>query len=180
MVDIARKYAPWLICLCDRTTFLATKKEFIRQIPGRIIGETVDGQGRRVFVMTFRAREQDIRREKATSNMCTNHNLNVIASNIYLSLMGTEGLHQCALLNTKNAHYLEEQLLKTGNFEKIYQYPYFNEFLIGYRGDIENLNATLLEHKFIPPLAIQLLSIKNSKMRCSCRNRNSLKDELTK
>ena len=135
--------------------FLATKKEFIRQIPGRIIGETVDRQGRRVFVMTFRAREQDIRREKATSNMCTNHNLNVIASNIYLSLMGTEGLYQCALLNTKNAHYLEEQLLKTGNFEKIYQYPYFNEFLIGYRGDIENLNVTLLEHKFIPPLAIQ-------------------------
>ncbi len=135
--------------------FLATKKEFIRQIPGRIIGETVDRQGRRVFVMTFRAREQDIRREKATSNMCTNHNLNVVASNIYLSLMGTEGLYQCALLNTKNAHYLEEQLLKSDNFEKIYQYPYFNEFLIGYKGDIEKLNQALLEHKFIPPLAIQ-------------------------
>jgi glycine dehydrogenase subunit 1 len=69
--------------------------------------------------------------------------------------MGTEGLYHCALLNIKNAHYLEGQLLKTGIFEKIYQYPYFNEFLIYYRGNIDNLNQNLLEHKFIPPLWIQ-------------------------
>jgi len=135
--------------------FLATKKEYIRQIPGRIIGETTDKEGKRVFVMTYRAREQDIRREKATSNMCTNHNLNVIATNIYLSLMGTEGIYQYSLLNAKKAHYLEKKLLISGKFEKIFQYPYFNEFLIRYKGDLANLNQILTKNYFIPPLNIQ-------------------------
>lgn len=135
--------------------FLANKKEYIRQIPGRIIGETTDKEGKRVFVMTYRAREQDIRREKATSNMCTNHNLNVIAANIYLSLMGTEGIYQYSLLNAKKAHYLEKKLLKSGKFEKIFQYPYYNEFLIRYKGDLENLNQILMENYFIPPLSVQ-------------------------
>jgi glycine dehydrogenase subunit 1 len=135
--------------------FLATKKQFVRQIPGRIAGETKDNKGKRAFVMTFRAREQDIRREKATSNMCTNHNLNVIASNIYLSLMGTEGIYQYSLLNAKMAHYLESQLLKTGNFENIFKYPYFNEFLIKYQGNIKDLNQILLKSQFLPPLSVQ-------------------------
>ncbi len=135
--------------------FLATKKQYIRQIPGRIAGETTDKDGKRCFVMTFRAREQDIRREKATSNMCTSHNFNVIAANIYLSLMGTEGIYQYSLLNAKKAHYLENQLLRSGKFEKIFQYPYFNEFLVKYKGDIKNLNQILLENYFIPPLVIQ-------------------------
>ncbi|MBN2394885.1 MAG: aminomethyl-transferring glycine dehydrogenase subunit GcvPA [Candidatus Atribacteria bacterium] len=134
--------------------FLATKKQYIRQIPGRIAGETKDARGNRAFVMTFRAREQDIRREKATSNMCTNHNLNVVAANIYLSLMGTEGIYQYALLNAKMAHYLEKKLLKSGKFEKIFNYPYFNEFLIQYKGEIEELNQILSNHHFLPPLAV--------------------------
>ncbi|HDK27338.1 MAG TPA: aminomethyl-transferring glycine dehydrogenase subunit GcvPA, partial [Candidatus Atribacteria bacterium] len=103
--------------------YLATKKQFIRQLPGRIVGETVDVDGKRVFVMTMRAREQDIRRERATSNICTNHNLNVMAANIFLSLLGTEGLYQISLVNTKSAHYLENLLLKSGKFEKVFDYP---------------------------------------------------------
>lgn len=134
--------------------FLATRKKYIRQIPGRIAGETTDKDGKRCFVMTFRAREQDIRREKATSNICTNHNLNVIASNIYLSLMGTNGIYEYSLLNAKKAHYMENILLKSGKFEKIYQYPYFNEFLLTYKGDISNLNKVLIDNNFIPPLSI--------------------------
>ncbi|MDD3656711.1 MAG: aminomethyl-transferring glycine dehydrogenase subunit GcvPA [Atribacterota bacterium] len=134
--------------------FLATKKEFIRQLPGRIVGETKDKDGKRCFVMTFRAREQDIRREKATSNMCTNHNLNVIATDIYLSLLGTEGLYQYSLINFKKSHYLEQQLLKSGKFTNPFAYTYYNEFLINYQGDIESLQKRLIEKNFIPPLSI--------------------------
>lgn len=134
--------------------FLATKKEYTRQLPGRIVGETKDRDGKRVFVMTLRAREQDIRREKATSNICTNHNLNVMASNIYLSLMGTEGLYQYSLLNFKKAHYLEKELLKSEKFASPFPYPYFNEFLINYQGSIEDLQKRLIENNFIPPLSI--------------------------
>jgi glycine dehydrogenase subunit 1 len=134
--------------------YLGTRKQYIRQIPGRIVGETVDVDGKRVFVMTLRAREQDIRREKATSNICTNHNLNVIASNIYLSLMGTEGIYQLSLLNTKSAHYLENLLLKSGKFEKVFDCPFYNEFLLKSKDDISSINKKLLVNNFIPPLKI--------------------------
>jgi len=134
--------------------YLGTRKQYIRQIPGRIVGETVDVDGKRVFVMTMRAREQDIRRERATSNICTNHNLNVLASNIFLSLMGTEGLYQISLLNAKSAHYLENLLLKSGKFEKVLNYPFYNEFLLKSKEDVSTVNKKLLENNFIPPLTI--------------------------
>ena len=134
--------------------YLGTRKQYIRQIPGRIVGETVDVDGKRAFVMTLRAREQDIRREKATSNICTNHNLNVLAANIFLSLMGTEGLYQISLLNAKSAHYLENLLLKSGKFEKVFNYPFYNEFLLKSKDDISSINKKLLVNNFIPPLKI--------------------------
>jgi glycine dehydrogenase subunit 1 len=134
--------------------YLGTRQQYIRQIPGRIVGETVDIDGKRVFVMTLRAREQDIRREKATSNICTNHNLNVLAANIFLSLMGTEGLYQISLLNAKSAHYLENLLLKSGKFEKVFNYPFYHEFLLKSKEDITTVNKKLLENNFIPPLKI--------------------------
>jgi len=134
--------------------YLATKKQFLRQLPGRIAGETVDVNGRRVFVMTQRAREQDIRREKATSNICTNHGLNIFASDIYLSLVGTEGLYKVSLLNTKAAHYLENLLLKSGKFEKVFDYPFYNEFLLRSKNNVSIVSEKLLENNFIPPLEI--------------------------
>jgi glycine dehydrogenase subunit 1 len=134
--------------------YLGTRKQYTRQIPGRIVGETVDVDGKRVFVMTMRAREQDIRREKATSNICSNHNLNVLAANIFLSLMGTEGLYQISLLNAKSAHYLENLLLKSDKFEKAFNYPFYNEFLLKSTEDISTVNKKLLENNFIPPLKI--------------------------
>jgi len=105
-------------------------------------------------VMTMRAREQDIRREKATSNICTNHFLNATAANIYLSLMGTEGLYKVSLLNTKAAHYLENLLLKSGKFEKVFDYPFYNEFLLKSKDSVATLNKKLLENNFIPPLEV--------------------------
>lgn len=134
--------------------YLAARKQYMRQLPGRISGETVDGDGKRVFVMTMRAREQDIRREKATSNICSNHGLNIAAADIYLSLMGTEGLYKLSLLNTKAAHYLEKLLLKSGNFEKVYTYPFYNEFLLRSKSSLSTLNQKLLENNFMPPLSV--------------------------
>jgi len=134
--------------------YLGTRKQYTRQIPGRIVGETVDVDGKRVFVMTLRAREQDIRREKATSNICTNHNLNVLAANIFLSLIGTEGLYQISLLNTKSAHYLENLLLQTGKFERVFDCPFYNEFLLKSKDDVSSINKKLLENNFVPPLKI--------------------------
>jgi len=133
--------------------YLAARKKFLRQLPGRIVGETVDRDGKRVFVMTSRAREQDIRREKATSCICSNHGLNIIASDIYLSLMGTEGIHEIAMLNTRAAHYLEERLIEGGGFEKVFDYPFFNEFLLRSRRPILEIRELLLENGFIPPLS---------------------------
>lgn len=134
--------------------YLAARKKFLRQLPGRIVGETVDEDGKRVFVMTSRAREQDIRREKATSCICSNHGLNIIASDIYLSLMGTEGLYEIAKLNTRAAHYLEASLAGTDSFERIFDYPFFNEFVLRAKKPPEEIDKILLENGFIPPLSL--------------------------
>ncbi|MEA3314086.1 MAG: aminomethyl-transferring glycine dehydrogenase subunit GcvPA [Caldisericota bacterium] len=133
--------------------YLATKTRFLRQLPGRIAGETVDKNGKRAFVMTMRAREQDIKREKATSNICSNHALNIVAANVYLSLLGKNGLYQVALLNTKAAHYLKRKLTETNNFE-IFEYPFFNEFVVKSKIDIDELKNRLFRKSFVPPLRV--------------------------
>ncbi len=134
--------------------YLCSKMKFIRQIPGRIAGETVDKNGNRGFVMTFRAREQDIRREKATSNICSNHALNIVAGNAYLSLVGKQGLKKIAEYNVKAAHYLRSKLLESGKFEQI-DYPFFNEFILK-TDNKDSLKEKLIKNNFIPPLDLSL------------------------
>lgn len=133
--------------------YIATKMRFLRQLPGRIAGETVDKNGKRAFVMTMRAREQDIKREKATSNICSNHALNIVAANVYLSLLGKNGLYQVALLNTKAAHYLKRKLAETNNFE-VFEYPFFNEFVAKSKIDIGEVKNRLSKKSFVPPLRV--------------------------
>ena len=137
--------------------FLACNKKHMRQLAGRIVGETQDIDGKRVFVMTLRAREQDIRREKATSNICSNHGLNVTAANIYLSLLGTQGLHELAQLNTRAAHYLEKALVTTGKFERVFEYPFFNEFILKAKVGAHAVTHRLLENGFVPPLELETI-----------------------
>ena len=90
--------------------FLTTREKFIRQMPGRLVGQTVDTEGRRGFVLTLATREQHIRREKATSNICTNQSLFALAATIYLTLLGKTGLRQLAEQNLSKAHYAAAQL----------------------------------------------------------------------
>lgn len=119
-----------------------TKKEYIRDVPGRIIGETVDRNGKRCFVMTLRTREQDIRREKAKSNICTNNSLNAIATLVYLATVGPKGLKKIAEINYKKAHYFKKRLIDEG-FKITFNAPFFNEVVVNLPFDQNILNEKL-------------------------------------
>ncbi|MFH1263413.1 MAG: aminomethyl-transferring glycine dehydrogenase subunit GcvPA [Pseudomonadota bacterium] len=109
---------------------LATKREYVRQIPGRLVGRTVDREGKEGYVLTLATREQHIRREKATSNICTNHSLCALRACIYLATVGERGLREIALRNMWAAHKLRTSLLELKGVEAVYKGPVFNEFTV--------------------------------------------------
>src|SRR5919107_1338880 len=128
--------------------YMATREEFIRQLPGRITGETVDQDGELAYVLTLRAREQDIRRARANSNICTNQALTALAATVYASLMGPEGLREVAELSISKAHYLSERLGEAG-FELRYpDAPFLWEFAVELP-DVGRANEALLENGIV-------------------------------
>jgi len=131
---------------------LACKTEFIRQMPGRVIGRTVDVDGRPGFVLTMQTREQHIRREKATSNICSNHSLNALAAAVYLAAVGQQGLHEIARACITKAHYLRDALVATGRFQRLDDAPFANEFSLRYDGDVAEMQSALLERGFLAGL----------------------------
>jgi glycine dehydrogenase subunit 1 len=127
----------------------ATRTEYVRKMAGRLVGETVDNRGQRAYVLTLTAREQHIRREKATSNICTNQGLMALASTVYLSLLGRSGLRKVAELNYQKAHYAARGIASVSGFELWSEQPFFNEFVVRCPVPAAELNEKLLEQDIL-------------------------------
>lgn len=129
--------------------FFAVTEKYMRKIPGRVVGRTTDRDGKTCYVLTLQAREQHIRREKATSNICSNQNLCVLMASVYMSLMGKDGLREVAEQSLQKARFARETLLSTGCFKPLCDAPFFNEFALSSAKPVEKLNRVLLENGFI-------------------------------
>ncbi|MCD6401683.1 MAG: aminomethyl-transferring glycine dehydrogenase subunit GcvPA [Anaerolineales bacterium] len=127
----------------------ASKKEYVRKMAGRIVGETRDNKGNRGYVLTLSTREQHIRREKATSNICSNQGLMTLAVAVYLSLLGKQGLRQVATLNYDKAHYAADAITSIPGFELVFDTPFFNEFTIKCPVSAKKINEYLLDNDII-------------------------------
>ena len=135
--------------------FLACREPFLRQMPGRLVGQAFDTEGRRGFVLTLATREQHIRREKATSNICTNQSLCALAATIYLCLLGKRGLRSLAEQNLAKAHYAAEQLREVAGASTPFRAPFFNEFVAKVPGDAGEILTALEREKIVGGLNLE-------------------------
>ncbi|MEK4442336.1 MULTISPECIES: aminomethyl-transferring glycine dehydrogenase subunit GcvPA [unclassified Niallia] len=128
--------------------YFAVTSKLMRKVPGRLVGQTVDDNGQRGFVLTLQAREQHIRRDKATSNICSNQALNALAASVAMTALGKHGVKEMAIANIQKAHYAKTKLKEAG-FEIVYEGPSFNEFIIKCNSSISAVNRALLEKGMI-------------------------------
>lgn len=126
--------------------YISCAKSMLRKMPGRVVGATTDADGKRCYVLTLQAREQHIRREKATSNICSNQSLMALYATIYMALMGRQGMREVNTLSCDGAHYLCNKLVESGKFTLAFDKPFLKEFTLKTDLDIDALNARLLEH----------------------------------
>jgi glycine dehydrogenase subunit 1 len=133
---------------------IASREKFVRQMPGRLAGQTTDLEGRRGFVLTLATREQHIRREKATSNICTNQALCALAATVHLTLLGKEGLREMAQQNLSKARFALGELTKIPGVRRAFTAPFFNEFTLEFPRSVKIVNAELLREKIVGPVVL--------------------------
>jgi glycine dehydrogenase subunit 1 len=126
--------------------FFTTRNKFVRKMAGRLVGESVDARGQRAFVLTLTPREQHIKRERATSNICSNQGLLALAAGVYMSLLGQNGMKQVAELCYHKAHYAVEKIAEIDGFDLSFDTPFFHEFAVTCPEPVAEINAYLLEH----------------------------------
>lgn len=153
--------------------FFATRTEFIRQIPGRIVGVTHDSSGRKGYTLTLQTREQHIKRERATSNICTNESLNALASLFYMATLGKRGLSEVARLSTQKAHYLQKELNYSQKISVPWNVPFFKEFTVVVKKNPKEINEALLKEKILGGLDLERYypDLKNHMLLCVTEKR---------
>lgn len=152
---------------------LATRQTFVRRMPGRLVGRTVDTEGRRGFVLTLQTREQHIRRERATSNICTNEALNALAAAIYMAALGRRGLQQVAEVCARKAHYARTRLTQIAGYTLAFEGPTFHEFVLRCPRDPVEINDRLLNAGILGGLALGRFypDLKDAWLLCVTENR---------
>ena len=160
--------------------FLATTDKYLRKLPGRIVGETTDVDGKRSYVLTLTAREQHIRRDKATSNICSNQGLNTLAATVYMVTLGKEGLREVAMQSTKKAHYALEKIEESGKYKRLFDKPFFKEFAVSSDVDAKKTIEDLKKEEIIGGyhLGIDYPQYKNSMLYAVTEKRT--KEEIDK
>ncbi len=160
--------------------FLATNSKLMRKMPGRIVGQSEDVDGKRAFVLTLQAREQHIRRYKATSNICSNQGLNALMAAVYMSTLGKQGLKEVAEQSTKKAHYAMKQLTKDGKFKLMFNKPFFKEFAIAGDVSVSKVNDELLKNNILGgfELSTEYPELKNGILLCVTEKRT--KEQIDK
>lgn len=158
--------------------FLACKEAYVRRMPGRVVGATTDSKGNRGYVLTLQTREQHIRRQKATSNICSNQALNALAATVYLSLMGPQGLYKVAHDSLQKAHYLYERLLQIEGIAPGLEGPFFHEFTIRVKANPEELVERLLDYGIIGGLPLGRFYPEYQDMMLFCVTEERSREEL--
>jgi len=153
--------------------FMTTTTKLMRKIPGRIVGETLDVDGKRAFVLTLQAREQHIRREKASSNICSNQALNALTAAIYLTTMGKQGLKEVAHQSMQKAHYAFNEIIKLDKYTQVFNKPFFKEFMIQGQQSACVINEKLLESNIIGgyDISVNYPNFKNALLLCVTEKR---------
>jgi glycine dehydrogenase subunit 1 len=159
---------------------VASREKFIRQMPGRLAGQTTDQNGHRGFVLTLATREQHIRREKATSNICTNQALCALAATIHLTLLGKEGIREMAQQNLAKAQFALFELEKIPGVKRTFSAPFFNEFTVEFPRSVKIVNAELLRSKIVGPYVLGSAYPELSKHALVCVTETTSRAEIEK